>query len=179
MPSFVSLLTDKPADVLRAAARRHRAPDARPLERQLSFPRSAPTCSPPRTTSTHSARTRWLRARRHPRRRRHEPRLRPRSCRPAIVPKRRSLRSIPRSPSHSIRTAMTTRPPLTDETDTARIAKLTRANADAQRHLGEALRLLAAGRYAAYAAALLNFTRIIDGSRRALAGSVSFHHAKR
>lgn len=45
-------------------------------------------------------------------------------------------------------------PPLTDETDEARLAKLTRYHADATRFLGEALRLLAAGKHQAYAAAM-------------------------
>lgn len=45
-------------------------------------------------------------------------------------------------------------PPLTDETDEGRLARLTRHHADGTRHMGEAMRLLAAGKHQAYAASM-------------------------
>jgi hypothetical protein len=50
-------------------------------------------------------------------------------------------------------------PPLTDETDEARIARLSRHHADATRHLCEALRLLAAGKHPGFALSLHAFDK--------------------
>src|SRR4051812_6567423 len=45
-------------------------------------------------------------------------------------------------------------PPLTDETDAARLAKLSRTTAEGHNQLTEALRLLAEGKHQLYAAAI-------------------------
>jgi hypothetical protein len=50
-------------------------------------------------------------------------------------------------------------PPLTDETDEARIGRWIAAHATATRYMGEALALLAAGRHAQYASALHHYDK--------------------
>lgn len=52
-------------------------------------------------------------------------------------------------------------PPLTDETDAARLAKLGRFTTEANKELMEALRLLAEGHHRGYAAALSRSSQLL------------------